>query len=156
MSLDYASHLMWWSSVCVWRCLIYILIFVGLLWQSVAYDRSSAPKHCQVYGYLQGKQGLETSPVELEKKFLLTDFTYDLDKSNAQTFNVLEEVRSSIIDTVIFEFKSNHGSPVFTCIYRVRVHGHEPKSVPVVPIESWACSWIICLVGCSSSQSFPM
>ncbi|XP_057538914.1 SUN domain-containing protein 1 [Amaranthus tricolor] len=104
--------------------------------ESVAYDRSSAPKHCQVYGYLQGKQGLETSPVELEKKFLLTDFTYDLDKSNAQTFNVLEEVRSSIIDTVIFEFKSNHGSPVFTCIYRVRVHGHEPKSVPVVPIES--------------------
>lgn len=102
--------------------------------QSVAYDRSSAPKHCRVSGWFQGQQGLETEMADKEK-FLLTEFVYDLEKSNAQTFNVLDGTGSSVIDTVRFDFISNYGSSLFTCIYRLRVHGYEPKSVPVIPAE---------------------
>lgn len=100
----------------------------------MAYDRSSAPKHCRVSGWFQGHKGLETETVD--NMLLLTDFTYDLEKSNAQTFNVLDEIRSSVVDTVRFDFSSNHGSPSHTCIYRLRVHGHEPKSVPLIPADS--------------------
>ncbi|XP_010694883.2 SUN domain-containing protein 1 [Beta vulgaris subsp. vulgaris] len=102
--------------------------------QSVAYDRSSAPKHCRVSGWFQGHKGLETETVD--NMLLLTDFTYDLEKSNTQTFNVLDEIRSSVVDTVRFDFSSNHGSPSHTCIYRLRVHGHEPTSVPLIPADS--------------------
>lgn len=105
-------------------CLIVML-------QSVAYDRSSAPKRCRVSGWFQGH---ETESVDKEK-IVLTEFIYDLEKSNAQTFNVVDEARSSVIDTVKFEVSSNHGHFGYTCIYRLRVHGHEPESVPVVPID---------------------
>ncbi|KAI3708890.1 hypothetical protein L2E82_38433 [Cichorium intybus] len=87
--------------------------------KSVAFDRSSAPKDCKVLGWL----GSEEVP---EKMHLLTEFTYDLEKSNAQTFNVVKK-EPIVIDTIKLEFMSNHGSPSHTCIYRVRVHGHEPN-----------------------------
>ncbi|KAI3701855.1 hypothetical protein L6452_27262 [Arctium lappa] len=62
--------------------------------KSVAFDRSSAPKDCKVLGWLQN--GDDTT----EKKHLLTEFTYDLEKSNAQTFNVLLDSNPSmVIDT---------------------------------------------------------
>ncbi|KAK9076907.1 hypothetical protein SSX86_005242 [Deinandra increscens subsp. villosa] len=87
--------------------------------KSVAFDRSSAPKDCKVWGWLQSEQ-------EPQKEHLLTDFRYDLEKSTAQTFNVLE-ADPIIIDTIRLEFLSNHGSLTHTCIYRVRVHGHQPS-----------------------------
>ncbi|XP_057501452.1 SUN domain-containing protein 1-like [Actinidia eriantha] len=99
--------------------------------KSVAYDRSSAPKHCRVSGWLQGH--LPTvQVVDTEKMFLLTEFAYDLEKSNTQTFNVLDSAGSGTIDMVRFDFTSNHGSPSHTCIYRLRVHGREPNSVSLL------------------------
>ncbi|KAJ6900945.1 SUN domain-containing protein 1-like [Populus alba x Populus x berolinensis] len=92
--------------------------------KSVAYDRSTAPKDCRVSGWLQNRD-LHTA-VDEEKMLLLTEFTYDLEKSNAQTFNVMENTASGLVDTVRLDFTSNHGSPSLTCIYRLRVHGYEP------------------------------
>ncbi|GMH07849.1 hypothetical protein Nepgr_009689 [Nepenthes gracilis] len=106
--------------------------------KNVAYDRSSAPKHCRVSGWLQDSQvprGLDNTELALdgEKTFLLAEFSYDLEKSNIQTFNVLDLANTVVINTVRFDFTSNHGSPSFTCIYRLRVHGHIPaNSVSVV------------------------
>ncbi|XP_071737030.1 SUN domain-containing protein 1-like [Rutidosis leptorrhynchoides] len=86
--------------------------------KSVAFDRSSAPKDCKVLGWLHNEE---------DKHHLLTEFTYDLEKSIAQTYNVLDTEASNptVIDTIRLEFMSNHGSPTHTCIYRVRVHGHD-------------------------------
>ncbi|XP_071729749.1 SUN domain-containing protein 1-like [Rutidosis leptorrhynchoides] len=88
--------------------------------KSVAFDRSSAPKDCKVVGWLRNEE-------DKQKEHLLTEFTYDLEKSSAQTVNVLDTQVSNptIINTVRLEFMSNHGSPTHTCIYRVRVHGHD-------------------------------
>lgn len=111
--------------LCVWVC--------GE--QSVAYDRSSAPKDCRVSGWLQ-RQDMTDAAVDGEKMFLLTEFTYDLEKTSAQTFNVLESAASSVVDTIRLDFGSNHGNPLHTCIYRLRVHGSEPNSVSMMPMES--------------------
>ncbi|KAG8390578.1 hypothetical protein BUALT_Bualt01G0098100 [Buddleja alternifolia] len=94
--------------------------------KSVAYDRSSAPKHCRVSGWMQ-KQGSTDTEVGTRKMFVLTEFTYDLEKSNAQTFQV-ESAASGPVDAIRLDFTSNHGSALYTCIYRLRVHGHEPRS----------------------------
>ncbi|CAH2074083.1 unnamed protein product [Thlaspi arvense] len=94
--------------------------------KSVAYDRSSAPKDCSVSGWLQGTG--QESPVETEKMQLLSEFTYDLDRSNAQTFSILDSSRAGLVDTIRLDFTSNHGSNSHTCFYRFRVHGH-PVSV---------------------------
>lgn len=102
--------------------------------KSVAYDRSSAPKDCRVSGWLQGDDS--DLAVGAEKMFLLTEFAYDLDKSNAQTFNVLDLPGSGVVDTVRLDFTSNHGSSSHTCIYRLRVHGREPDSVSVLAMQS--------------------
>ncbi|KAE8719436.1 protein ETHYLENE INSENSITIVE 3-like isoform 1 [Hibiscus syriacus] len=102
--------------------------------KSVAYDRSSAPKDCRVSGWLQGRD--PDFAVDPNKMFLLAEFTYDLEKSNAQTFDVLNSAGIDIVDTVRLDFSSNHGSASHTCIYRLRVHGHEPDSVSMVKTES--------------------
>ncbi|KAG7946444.1 hypothetical protein I3843_14G039300 [Carya illinoinensis] len=102
--------------------------------KSVAYDRSSAPKDCRVSGWLQGQNRVES--VDTEKMFVLAEFTYDLEKSNAQTFNVLNSESSGIVDTVRLDFTSNHGSPSHTCIYRFRVHGWEPNSLFTMAMQS--------------------
>ncbi|KAL1536055.1 SUN domain-containing protein 1-like [Salvia divinorum] len=98
--------------------------------KSVAYDRSSAPKHCRVSGWLQTFPEIAT-----EKIFLLTEFTYDLEKSNAQTYKV-KSAASNLVDVIRLDFTSNHGSASHTCIYRLRVHGHEPSPVPALEIQS--------------------
>ncbi|KAL1197076.1 SUN domain-containing protein 1 [Cardamine amara subsp. amara] len=102
--------------------------------KSVAYDRSSAPKDCQVSGWLQG-QGQESSD-ETEKMQLLTGFSYDLDRSNAQTFNILDSSSTGLVDTVRLDFTSNHGSNSHTCIYRFRVHGRAPDPGSVLESQS--------------------
>ncbi|XP_022746443.1 SUN domain-containing protein 1-like isoform X2 [Durio zibethinus] len=40
-----------------------------------------------------------------------------------------------IVDTVRLDFSSNHGSPSYTCIYRLRVHGHGLDSVSMVKMQ---------------------
>ncbi|KAF2297625.1 hypothetical protein GH714_000389 [Hevea brasiliensis] len=102
--------------------------------KSVAYDRSSAPKDCRVSGWLQGND-IDVA-IDTEKIHILTEFNYDLEKSNAQTFTVLDSVASGIVDTVRLDFASNHGSSSHTCIYRLRVHGYEPNSVSMMTTES--------------------
>lgn len=102
--------------------------------QSVAYDRSSAPKHCRVSGWMQGQDSTDLQ-ISSEKMFLLTEFIYDLEKSNAQTFKV-ESAASNLVDTIRLDFTSNHGSALHTCIYRLRVHGHEPSPVPTLEMQS--------------------
>ncbi|CAL1374020.1 unnamed protein product [Linum trigynum] len=102
--------------------------------KSVAYDRSSAPKDCRVSGWFRGSDA--TSPADPEKMFLLTEFTYDLEKSNAQTISVVDSAASHVIDTVRVDFTSNHGSHAHTCIYRFRVHGYEPDSASMMPLQN--------------------
>ncbi|KAJ6690702.1 hypothetical protein OIU85_006902 [Salix viminalis] len=96
---------------------------------SVAYDRSSAPKDCRVSGWMQNPAG------DKEKVFLLSEFTYDLEKSNAQTFNVLDKTASGLVDTMRLDFTSNHGNPSLTCIYRFRVHGYEPDPASMTAMQ---------------------
>lgn len=101
--------------------------------QSVAFDRSSAPKDCRISGWHQWPD--RDSAAEAGQMFLLTEFSYDLDKSNAQTFPVLDLPGNGVVDTIRLDFTSNHGSPSHTCIYRLRVHGHEPDSVSMLPLQ---------------------
>ncbi|OVA01235.1 Sad1/UNC-like [Macleaya cordata] len=104
--------------------------------KSVAYDRSSAPKDCRISGWFQGPDAAAAGAQSRqgEKKFLLSEFVYDLDKSNAQTFKV-ESTDAGIVNMIRLDFASNHGGP-HTCIYRLRVHGHEPDSVALSKLES--------------------
>ncbi|XP_042514722.1 SUN domain-containing protein 1-like [Macadamia integrifolia] len=98
----------------------------------VAYDRSSAPKDCRVSAWLQKH---DSDPSVQPEMFLLTEFTYDLEKSNAQTIDV-DSTSSGSINMIRFDYISNHGSPSHTCIYRLRVHGYEPESVAVLATQS--------------------
>ena len=93
----------------------------------MAYNKSSAPKKCRVYGWHQ--------EYDVGKMFLLAEFSYNLEKSNAQTFNVLYLVGSSIVDLRL-DFTSNHGNPSHTCIYRLQVNGHEPTSISMLETQS--------------------
>ncbi|KAG8501823.1 hypothetical protein CXB51_004629 [Gossypium anomalum] len=101
--------------------------------KNVAYDRSSAPKDCRVSGWMQGRD-LDL-PIDPNKMFVLAEFMYDLEKSSAQTFDVSDAGGIGIVDTVRLDFSSNHGSTSHTCIYRLRVHGHEPDSVSMALLE---------------------
>ncbi|KAL6548671.1 hypothetical protein OROGR_009092 [Orobanche gracilis] len=101
---------------------------------SVAYDRSSAPKQCRVSGWMQGQDPTDLG-YDTRKMFLLTEFTYDLDRSNSQTFKV-KSAASNLVDTIRLDVISNHGSASHTCIYRLRVHGQEPSLVPILEIEA--------------------
>lgn len=98
--------------------------------KSVAFDRSSAPKHCRVSGWLKND-----SEIGGEKMFLLTEFTYDLEKHHVQTYKV-ESAASNLVDIIRLDFTSNHGSDTHTCIYRLRVHGYEPSPFPALEMQS--------------------
>lgn len=107
--------------------------------KSVAYDRSSAPKDIRVSGWYQTSEaiaasgGADLSRQDEKKMFMLSEFVYDLDRSSAQTFKV-DSGENRIVNTVRFDFDSNHGGP-HMCIYRLRVHGHEPDSVAISESE---------------------
>lgn len=92
--------------------------------KSVAYDRSSAPKDCVVSALFKEPGGVEYTPQ------LLTKFSYDLEKSNIQTFDIAT-ANPTMVNMIRFEFTSNHGNPSMTCIYRLRVHGYETKTESV-------------------------
>ena len=93
--------------------------------QDVAYDRSTAPKDCRVSGWYDETPG-ETQSGHAAKMAALAEFTYDLD-NNIQTFDVTAP-DVGMINMLRLDFTSNHGSSLLTCIYRLRVHGHEPVS----------------------------
>ncbi|URE44605.1 Sad1 UNC-like C-terminal domain containing protein [Musa troglodytarum] len=100
---------------------------------SVAYDRSSAPKDCRVSAWFESPD--EDPSSNIKKIVMLTEFSYDLEKSNAQTFEV-EVGDAGVINTVRLDFTSNHGSSALTCIYRFRVHGHEPSSPAAMGLQA--------------------
>ncbi|KAK3165027.1 hypothetical protein QOZ80_1AG0027990 [Eleusine coracana subsp. coracana] len=97
--------------------------------KSVAYDRSSAPKDFKVHGWYEASQ--DDLDKELNSMVTLGEFSYDLEKSNAQTFQLerTADTDSQIISIIRFDFSSNHGNSEHTCIYRFRVHGTEPASL---------------------------
>lgn len=97
--------------------------------KSVAYDRSSAPKDCSVSGWFEGRE--HDPSTKTDKKFVLAEFSYDLEKSNVQTFTI-PVTDSGIINMVRLDFTSNYGNSAFTCIYRFRVHGYEHRFLPAM------------------------
>uniref|UniRef100_J3KYM1 SUN domain-containing protein n=1 Tax=Oryza brachyantha TaxID=4533 RepID=J3KYM1_ORYBR len=104
--------------------------------KDVAYDMSTAPKDCRVSGWYQGTPNEAHSGHAASAKMpVLTEFTYDLDKKNIQTFDVTAP-DVGIINMVRLDFTSNHGSSALTCIYRIRVHGHEPVSPGITISQS--------------------
>ncbi|CAL4971067.1 unnamed protein product [Urochloa decumbens] len=90
--------------------------------KSVAYDRSSAPKDFQVRGWYRSQEG---SDKDSNVMTALGEFSYNLDNSNAQTFQLERSANPRAVNMVRFEFSSNHGNSELTCIYRFRVHGTE-------------------------------
>ncbi|CAL9167348.1 unnamed protein product [Musa hybrid cultivar] len=101
--------------------------------KSVAYDRSSAPKDCQVSAWFESSE--EDPSGGVKKVFALTEFSYDLEKSNAQMFDVEARDSGDVVNTVRLDFTSNHGSAALTCIYRFRVHGHEPSTSATMGLQ---------------------
>ncbi|CAL4950551.1 unnamed protein product [Urochloa decumbens] len=94
--------------------------------KDVAYDRSTAPKDCRVSGWYDETPG-ETQSSHAAKMSALAEFTYNLDKNSIQTFDVTAS-DVGVVNMIRLDFSSNHGSSQLTCIYRFRVHGHEPVS----------------------------
>ncbi|KAG6472115.1 hypothetical protein ZIOFF_069572 [Zingiber officinale] len=86
---------------------------------------SSAPKNCRVSGWFESPDDDLSS--NAKKISILTEFSYDLEKSNAQTYNI-ETTDCGVVNMVRFDFTSNHGNSALTCIYRFRVHGYELSS----------------------------
>ena len=77
-------------------------------------SRTSSPKDFSVWGMHD----------EEDEGKLLGSFTYSLDGSPIQEFPVYNTQEP--YTHVKFQFLSNHGNPEYTCVYRVRVHGHLP------------------------------
>ncbi|CAL9769146.1 unnamed protein product [Musa acuminata subsp. burmannicoides] len=94
---------------------------------------SSAPKDCRVSAWFESPD--EDPSSNIKKIVMLTEFSYDLEKSNAQTFDVEVGDAGVVINTVRLDFTSNHGSSALTCIYRFRVHGHEPSSPAAMGLQ---------------------
>ncbi|EHA8586503.1 SUN domain-containing protein 1 [Cocos nucifera] len=99
---------------------------------SVAYDGSSAPKNCRVSAWFESPDDEPFSPAKLH---LIGEFSYDLSKSNAQTFNV-ETTDMGVVNMVRLDFTSNHGNSALTCIYRFRVHGYQPNSPAAMALQA--------------------
>ncbi|MQM00225.1 hypothetical protein Taro_032967 [Colocasia esculenta] len=105
--------------------------------KSVAYDRSSAPRDCRISAWFEppGGAGDDDRSTGIKRMPPVMEFTYDLEKSNAQTFNMVM-AGTGVINMVRFDFSSNHGSSSHTCIYRLRVHGHDPKSLVTMAVQA--------------------
>lgn len=101
--------------------------------KSNAYDRSSAPKQFRIFGWLGRVEGMSK---EASQMFLLGEFTYDLKKSNAQTFDLPIETTGKLVNTIKLDVQSNHGSSSHTCIYRLRVHGKEPDVPRLAEVDA--------------------
>ncbi|XP_075383896.1 LOW QUALITY PROTEIN: sperm-associated antigen 4 protein [Tenrec ecaudatus] len=79
----------------------------------------SAPRDFAVYG-LQ---------VDDETEVFLGKFTFDVEKSEIQTFH-LQNDPPAAFPKVKIQILSNWGHPRFTCLYRVRAHGERTSEGP--------------------------
>uniref|UniRef100_W8BXA6 SUN domain-containing protein 2 n=1 Tax=Ceratitis capitata TaxID=7213 RepID=W8BXA6_CERCA len=77
-------------------------------------DTTSAPKDFEVHGI--------TATSKKETK--LGDFIYTNQDPPAQNYAVKSECKYLYIR---FKFKSNHGHPQYTCVYRIAVYGRSQK-----------------------------
>lgn len=102
--------------------------------KSVAYDRSSAPKDFRIFGCLRKDE--DDAIAEAEQMDLLGEFSYDLEKSSVQTFDLPVQSTKKLINMIKLDVLSNQGSSTHTCIYRVRVHGSEPESYMETALEA--------------------
>ncbi|XP_050299606.1 SUN domain-containing protein 3-like [Anthonomus grandis grandis] len=75
-------------------------------------DSTTAPKDFTVWGLKS----------LTDRGALLGQFTYNIDGSLVQTFNLQQPTHDSF-DFVELRVSSNHGNSDFTCVYRFRVHG---------------------------------
>ena len=80
---------------------------------------SSAPKTFSVLGLRR---------LDDDNPFVLGNFTYKDDNNPVQTFFV-DTTFSEPLELVELKVLSNHGHPVYTCLYRFRVHGTLPAKV---------------------------
>jgi hypothetical protein len=118
----------------------------GLLLMSDRSQLASAPKSIKIYGYPRCDDECEGLGFDLSGITLLNEFDYDIEGPTTQTFSV--DSRHTEADIVApegscsattatcsapesehtvaairVEVNSNWGSPDFTCLYRIRVHG---------------------------------
>jgi len=71
----------------------------------------------------------------------IANFTYNIHAPrNIQTFPVDEEIRELSVDfgIVVLRMKSNWGRDEYTCLYRLRVHGHRMGETPLPYPEEYA------------------
>ncbi|KAK2509964.1 hypothetical protein MC885_004329 [Smutsia gigantea] len=89
---------------------------------SVAHDggADSAPRDFAVY--VSGAEAKEGLQVDDETEVFLGKFTFDVEKSEIQTFH-LQNDPPAAFPKVKIQILSNWGHPRFTCLYRVRAHG---------------------------------
>ena len=102
-----------------------------------AYNISTAPREVAVFaggrpsdgeteeGVGTGKGEGEGKGGEGEGGVLLGTFAYDVEGPPSQTFQVRAKDPT---DVVRLEVRSNHGSPDYTCVYRLRVFGDEEEA----------------------------
>lgn len=81
----------------------------------IAYNPDSAPKDFLVYGW-QGHAEPDAGGL-----VSLGSFTYDLHGHPVQTFSF--EPATQTVDHIRFLLQSNHGHSMYTCVYRIRIHG---------------------------------
>lgn len=81
----------------------------------IAYNPGSAPKDFLVYGW-QGRAKPDAGGL-----VSLGSFTYDLQGHPVQTF-AFQPVTQAV-DYIRFLLQSNHGHSMYTCVYRIRIHG---------------------------------
>ncbi|XP_031348875.1 SUN domain-containing protein 1-like [Photinus pyralis] len=65
--------------------------------------------------------GLDSEEDDGDGANLLGEFVYDIEGLPLQTFETYSIDRS--FEYIEFRVFSNHGNPIFTCVYRLRVHG---------------------------------
>ncbi|KAK1337439.1 hypothetical protein QTO34_002066 [Cnephaeus nilssonii] len=81
---------------------------------------NSAPRDFAVY--VSGTEAKEGLQVDDETEVFLGKFTFDVEKSEIQTFR-LQNDPPTAFPKVKIQILSNWGHPHFTCLYRVRAHG---------------------------------
>lgn len=79
----------------------------------------ATPKHFSLWGVHQGDNDHEKSGGD----HFFGQFEYSLSNPEVQSFFVVHPSNNTF-RLVEFKVHSNHGHPDFTCVYRVRVHGH--------------------------------
>ncbi|CAM9231826.1 unnamed protein product [Chrysoparadoxa australica] len=89
---------------------------------SIASDMTSAPADFSVWGYTDDGSSLIDS--SSHRELILPEAVYDASAASpVQTFPIKPEMVGRVYKAVSLEVSSNGGNPLYTCIYRFRIHG---------------------------------